>query len=92
MHPQPSRFAHLYLLVQRVVDRELLDVEQAAELLAEADAARKMHLLGEMSMAREHALHVALFAEALVDTRTLAPWDGRALVETARSIIEDRSE
>lgn len=92
MQPDTSDYAQLYLLVQRIVDRDLLDVEEAAELLAEADGARRMQRRGELPLAREHALHVALFVEALVDARALAPWDGRAVIEMARSILKNETE
>lgn len=79
--------SHLYLLVQRLLDRDILAEADAAELLAEADAARREQQSGRPIAALRHVERVALVTEALVRSDLLAPEHGQAVIQVANDVL-----
>jgi len=79
---------HLALRIERLRDAELVPDAEAATLLAAVQAARHCLAAGDAPTAKRHVAQVERLTEALIRTRVLAPADGRALLETARRILE----
>jgi hypothetical protein len=83
---------HLALRIERLRDAELLPDAEAATLLTTVQAARHCLEAGDAPTARGHVEQVVRLMEALIRTQALAPADGRALIETARRILEREEE
>ena len=79
----------LTLLIQRLLDAELLQEEDGAALLAEADAARQSLEAGDGEAVCRHIERLAQRAEALVLNDVLDRTYGRIVIEIARRITAE---
>jgi hypothetical protein len=82
-----AALARLTLLVERLKDAEILLVDEGAELLAEAEAARQSLEAGNPIAGRRHVEQVERVTEALMDSGALDRAEGREVIDAARRIL-----
>jgi len=83
-----THLSHLWLLVQRFLDAEVLSVGEGAALLAEIAAVHRALAAGDTGAARGHLTDLARLTGALVEAEALARADGEAVIETADRLLE----
>lgn len=67
MPDRAADFAHLVLLLGRLLDADLLSEAEGATLLSEADAARQSLAAGDMEAVRAHVEQIARFTYTISD-------------------------
>jgi hypothetical protein len=91
MHSHATDLTRLCLLLERLRDADTLLAQDSAALLAQAAQARRSLAEGDLEAPRQHVARLAGLTEALVQTDALDLADGRALLETARRLLEENA-
>ena len=91
LHSHHTDLNRLLLRLERLLDADALPPEQSAPLQAQAAAVRRSLAAGDLQAVRGHLQSLARWIEALVQADALEPAEGRALLETARRLLEENS-
>ena len=83
MSSRAAEISRLKLMIERLVDAEILSEEDAAELLAETDAASRSLAQADLEAVRDHIAQVARITQALVDCGALSGEHGGQHIESA---------
>ena len=89
MDSRTQELVHLSLLIERLLDSDALCAEDGAALQTEIAEARRSLMVGDLEAARQHIASLVPFTEALVHTDALDPADGRAVIDSARRLLDE---
>lgn len=84
----PLELHQLSLLIDRLLDSDALLTEDGTALRAAVVDARQSLAEGDAEAARSQIASLARIAEALVSAEALDLSDGRAVIQTARRVLD----